>query len=119
MPAPIPRAHREEIVRRKAAGESLEEIAQSLGYSYWGVRKIWRQYQKQGEEGLRLKYRKERGTIRKRVEVYQKAIEWKREHRGWGAGLVRSLLLREWPVEEVPSVSHVQPEANPFLNSSF
>ena len=108
MPAPIPYAHREEIIRRKQAGQSLAEIAAALGYSYWGVRQIWRRYRDRGEAGLRPSYRKGPGPIRKRREIYEQAIAWKRAHPRWGAGLIRSLLLQEWPAEEVPSERTLQ-----------
>lgn len=108
MPAPIPYAHREEIVQRKQAGQSLWEIAQDLGYSYWGVRKIWRRYRDQQEAGLHPAYRSGPGPIRKRPEVYAQAMAWKKEHPTWGAGLIRSLLLQQWTLEEVPSERTLQ-----------
>lgn len=108
MPAPIPYAHREEIVRRKQGGQWLREIAQDLGYSQWGVRKIWRRYRDHQEAGLRPAYRRGPGPIRKRPEVYAQAIAWKREHPTWGAGLIRSLLLQQWSPEEVPSERTLQ-----------
>lgn len=108
MPAPIPYAHREEIVRRKQAGESLRAIAAALGYSYWGVRKIWRQYRKAGSAGLQVKYRRGEGRVRKPPGVYQQAIALKQAHPRWGAGLIRSLLLQQWSPEEVPSERTLQ-----------
>lgn len=102
MPAPIPYAQRLEMIERKRAGQSLRQIAEEMGYSYWGVRKIWRQYRGQSEEGLQTRYKRGPGLLRKPQEVYAQAIAWKREHPGWGAGLVRSLLLERWPEEDVP-----------------
>lgn len=108
MPAPIPYAHRQEIVRRKLDGEPLRDIASSLGYSYWGVRKIWRQYSKEGEGGLKTKYPSGPGKRRKPADLYQQALQWKQEHSQWGAGLVRSLLLQTWTAAEVPSERTLQ-----------
>ena len=108
MPAPIPYADREEIIRRKQEGQTLGAIAQALGYSYWGVRKIWRQYRERGKAGLKTAYRRGPGPIRKREAVYQQALALKRAHPGWGAGLIRSVLLEQWPEEEVPSERTLQ-----------
>ena len=108
MPVPIPYAHRLEIVERKEKGESLAQIAESLGYSYWGVRQIWRRYRKEGKEGLKTRYRSGWQEPRTKREIYEKAMALKREHPKWGAGLIRSMLLDEWPEEEVPSERTLQ-----------
>ena len=108
MPSPIPDAYRKEIIERKQKGQSIQAIAEELGYSYDGVRKIWRRYRDLGEEGLRTSYTRGPGEIRKQKEIYEQVIRWKQEHAKWGAGLVRSLLLQEWPEEEVPSERTIQ-----------
>jgi len=69
MPSPIPYVYREEIIKRKQAGQSLQAIAEELGYGYRGVRKIRRRYRERGEKGLRTSYRTGPGEIRKRKEV--------------------------------------------------
>lgn len=108
MPAPIPYAHRLEIVERKEKGESLAQIAESLGYSYWGIRGIWRQYLKRGKAGLATRYKEGWQEPRTKREIYEEAMELKREHPGWGAGVIRAILQEHWPKEEVPKERTLQ-----------
>ncbi len=109
MPEAIPYAMREEIVRRHKEGESLQAIAQAMGYSYWGVRKIWRHYRDQGEEGLRIRYdRCGPSGIKAEGEVYEQAMGLKREHPRWGAGIIRLLLQERLPDRSVPSERTLQ-----------
>ncbi len=108
MPRPIPYERRREIIRRKQAGESLSEIAEALDLSYWTVRQIWRRFRDEGEKGLQNRYRSGPRERKFATEVYQKAIQLKQEHPRWGAGLIRSLLLEQWPKEEVPSERTLQ-----------
>jgi transposase len=102
VPSPIPYEDRREIVRRKGQGQSLRAVAEDLGYSYWGVRKLWRQYRDQGEEGLRTGYRRGPGPVRSDRGIYVQAMAWKGEHASWGAGLIRSMLQQRWPEKEIP-----------------
>ena len=108
MPRPIPYELRREIVRRKQAGKSFSEIAEALDLSYWTVRQIWRRFRDEGEEGLQTRYRSGPREIKFASEVYREAIQLKKEHPRWGAGLIRSLLLKRWPEEEVPSERTLQ-----------
>lgn len=103
MPRPIPVPIRQVIVERHEGGETLEEIAQDLGMSFWTVRTLWRRYRDQGAAGLRPDYERcgQKG-IRSSRKVYRAAVWLKRAHPKWGAGLIRLLIAEKWPELEVP-----------------
>ncbi len=56
MARPIPYDYRVKIIRDRQAGKTFKQIAQQLGYSLSGVKKIWRQFQTHGEAGLDFNY---------------------------------------------------------------
>lgn len=66
----IPYSYRLEIVNRRKTGVSYATIAKELGYSISGIRKIWYNYQKNGEASLETNY-KNCG----RTRIYSKEIE--------------------------------------------
>ena len=103
MPQAIAVSIREVIVERHSQGESLAKIGEELGISYWTVRGIWRRYRDRGEAGLRPDYERcKRSGPRSSRLVYRAACGLKRQHPGWGAGLIRLLIQAQWPSEGVP-----------------
>jgi hypothetical protein len=56
MARPIPYDYRKKIIRDRKLGKSSLDIAQELGYSLSGVKKIWSDYQKRGELSLKTSY---------------------------------------------------------------
>ena len=99
IPVPV----RQEIVERHHRGETLTEIAQALSLSFWGVRRIWRQYQAAGADALALHYDQsgQRGYRYERL-IYRAAIWLKRHHPKWGAGFIRVILQQRYPTHKLP-----------------
>jgi putative transposase len=104
MPAATPRPIREELVRRCQQGERLTSIAEALGLSYRTVRGLWGRFRRQGERGLDNDYA-HCGSQGPRFAkaIYQAALALKREHSGWGAGLIRVQLQDQSPGQPIPS----------------
>lgn len=103
MASAIPVPIRREIVARHQQGETLHEIAEALGFSFWGVRKIWRAYRDHAAAGLTIGYpRSGRSGVRSERLVYRAAVWLKRHHPGWGAGLIRVMLQERYPNKRLP-----------------
>ena len=103
MPAATPIKKREEIVRRQQAGESFAQIAREMSMSYHTVRNVWRYCKRTGQ--LEPAYdRCVHEGVRKDKAIYEKAIEFKREHPTWGAGLIWVELADLFAEESLPSV---------------
>jgi len=99
IPVPI----RREIVERHQQGETLNEIAQALQLSYWGVRKIWRQYRKEPTGGLSIGYGNSgRHGQRYSRKIYRCAMWLKRRHPSWGASFIRVILNERYGNESLP-----------------
>jgi len=56
MAAPIPYEIRVKIVDRMRSNGSIKELAEEFDYSIAGVRKIWKQFQRNGESALHTQY---------------------------------------------------------------
>jgi hypothetical protein len=98
---------RREIVRRRQTGEKLASIARALEISYGAVRNIWQRYEQTGQ--LEANYERCRHTqVRKAVDVYERAIEIKRSHPGWGAGLIWVALGETIEASRLPSLRTLQ-----------
>jgi transposase len=103
MPRALPMATREAIVARHQAGSSLPQIATELGVPWATVRRLWRRYRDQGEAGLTPNYAAcGRHGARYPAAVHDQALAWRREHPGWGAGLIRVLLAEAFPEQPLP-----------------
>jgi len=49
MAQPIPYDYRKLIVSRRKSGVTYQKISEELNYSISGIKKVWYQYQKEGE----------------------------------------------------------------------
>jgi transposase len=107
MPAALPIAIRKEIVERRSRGESFRQIAREMVLSYDSVRAIWRHWEKQGQLGPNYDACRSTGP-RKPGAVVECALHMKREHRRWGAGLIRLLLRDEFEACDLPSERSLQ-----------
>jgi transposase len=107
MPAPIPVEIRRQIVTRHESGETLVEISQTLGLSYETVKRLWGRWRKEGKLTPNYEQAKRRGT-RRYGSIYEAAIQMKRDHPKWGAGLIRIQLERDYPSEKSPSTRTLQ-----------
>ena len=107
MPSALSTATRREIVERRDAGESFASIACELSVSYSAVRNIYHRYVKTGR--LTPAYdRCVHSDVRSDKAIYSAAVEMKRIHRSWGAGLIRVELSDTFEEETLPSVRTLQ-----------
>ena len=90
MPRPLAVALRQEIVRRHQQGVPLARIAADLAIPYGTLRKVWRLYRRGGLERLDPDYcRRGRPVPPSTQQLLSIACDLKRDHPGWGAGLIR------------------------------
>lgn len=107
MPAATPVRIRQIIVERRKAGESYASIGRELAMPYITVRKVYQHYQQTGRlEASYDQCRPKRGESAE--AIYQTAIELKRRHSGWGAGLIWVELAELFEEERLPSVRTLQ-----------
>lgn len=109
MSRAVPRALREQIVHRHQQGEPLTAIAEALQVSYRTARRWWHRHQEAGAEGLHTHYDHcgPKGP-RTPAPIHAAALEWKREHPTWGAGLIRLQLVSQFGEEAVPQERAIQ-----------
>jgi transposase len=109
MPRALAVAQRQTIVDRHLAGVSLPAIARALDLSPWTVRTIWRRYRDRGEAGLRPDYAGcGRPGPRHGRALYETALQLRRAHPGWGAGLLRLELAARFPAQRLPHEATVR-----------
>jgi hypothetical protein len=107
MPAALAVSVREEIVRRRNAGETFQQIANELGVSYNASRRIWQQYEREGQ--IKPHYERCRPpSVRKGQALYEAAVALKQAHRSWGAGLIRLEMTERFAAEQLPSERTLQ-----------
>jgi hypothetical protein len=107
MPAATPIHIRQIIVERRTSGESLAQIGRDLAMPYVTVWKVYHDYQSRGY--LEPNYdRCGQTEVRKKRVIYEKSLEIKRSHRGWGAGLIWVELADEFDERDLPSVRTLQ-----------
>ena len=98
---------RQMIVARREAGESYASIGRDLAMPYVTVRKVYQHYQRTGR--IEASYDQCRPkAVRSRQDIYQKAIELKRSHSRWGAGLIWVELVELFDESALPSVRTLQ-----------
>ena len=103
MPRALAMATREAIVARHQAETSLPQIAADLGVPWATVRRIWRRYRDHGDAGLVPDYAAcGRHGGRFPAPLQAQALSLRREHPGWGAGLIRVLLGEQFPDQPLP-----------------
>lgn len=106
MGKPIPYDYRKKIISEHENGKSFSKIAQTLGYSVSGVKKIWYSYQQKGESSLSPDYsncgKKSPFTeqTRKKVSALKTGSQ--------GAGFIYSLFKVKYPQQRVPSIRTLQ-----------
>lgn len=103
MPRALAVGVRQSIVERHLAGATLGAIAQELDLSPWSVRTVWRRFRDRGEEGLVPDYAAcGRPGPRFPAALHAAALDLRREHPGWGAGLIRTELGMRFPAPPLP-----------------
>jgi len=107
MPSALSTAKRREIIDRREVGESFASIARSLNVSYGAVRNIYHRFVETGQ--LSPAYDRCAHTeVRSDKAIYHAAVEMKRAHPSWGAGLIRVELSDQFDEETLPSVRTLQ-----------
>jgi transposase len=103
MPRALPVAVRQALIERHMAGVPLGTVAAEFALSPWTVRTIWRRYRDRGEAGLRPDYAAcGRPGPRVPSPLYATACALRREHPGWGSGLIRTELAARFPDQPLP-----------------
>lgn len=109
MPSPTPLPIRRAIWRRWCDGQDAPRIAEELGLAPRTVRHLLRRFRDRGEAGIAPDYRPPaRADDPEHLAAHDAAIALRREHPGWGAPLIRSLLLRDRPAAAVSSARSLQ-----------
>jgi hypothetical protein len=109
MPRPIPVPVRRAIWQRWQAGQGAPRIAEELDLAPRTVRHLLQRFGERGEAGIEPDYRHPPAdTDARREAACPAALTLRRQHPRWGAPLIRSLLLRDYPAAAVPSVRTLQ-----------
>jgi hypothetical protein len=109
MPRPLPVPVRQAIWRRSQDGQDVPIIAQSLGLASRTVRRLVRRFREGGQASLTPSYdRCGAATPKPSEAVLQAAVNLRREHPTWGAGLIRVMLRRQLPDVAPPAERTLQ-----------
>jgi transposase len=96
MPSPIPVPVRQVIFQRWTKGESVPKLAEELGIAERTLRHLVRRFAGRGEQAVIPDYaRCSTKIVTIGNDVYEQAMQMRRQHPTWGAGLIRVLLLKE------------------------
>lgn len=109
MPHPTPMPVRQLIVQRAAQGQCAGLIARCLGLVPRTVRRLVQRLRRQGPKALATSCpsRPYQHSPQFRALI-EEALELRRQHPTWGAGLVRVLLHRHYPVDPIPAPRTLQ-----------
>jgi hypothetical protein len=107
MPHPIPVPVRQVIIQRAEQGQSAGLIARSLGLVSRTVRQLLQRLRKQGPDALTTSYSGRSHPPQSRTLI-EEAIQLRRMHPTWGAGLVRVQLRRHYPQAPIPAERTLQ-----------
>src|SRR6516225_4883056 len=107
MPHPIPVPVRQVILRRAEQGQSAGLIARSLGLVARTVRQLLQRLRNHGPNALATSYSGRPHPPQSRTFI-EEAIQLRRLHPTWGAGLVRVLLRRHYPAASLPAERTLQ-----------
>src|SRR5262245_27578231 len=108
MPAPTPLPLRQAVARRHQRGEAPAAIARALGLPPRTVRLLLRRWRRPAGAALAPAYRRgERPRTEAAQRLHDRALALRRGHPTWGAGLIRVLLRRQHPPEQVDRKSVV------------
>ncbi|MBV8607714.1 MAG: helix-turn-helix domain-containing protein [Singulisphaera sp.] len=108
MPRPIPVPVRHALFRLWQQGQSTRHIAAALGLPDSTVRRLLARFRRRGVEGIAPDYHRPSQVEAASSEVRQLALNLRREHPTWGAGLIRVEVLQALPGRSVPSERTLQ-----------
>jgi len=106
MVAPIPYDYRKLIVSKRLQGIPYHKIQEEIGYSISGIKKIWYQYQQEGESSYSTKY-ENCGRKSAYPQAVHDAIDSIRTGEQ-GASFVYSMLQLKFPHLPCPSIRTIQ-----------
>lgn len=109
MGVPLDLAKRQSIIGLYQSGKSLRTISNETGTSYGSVQKLCARYKSEGESGLLPRY-SNCGKRRPGPDdfVYRAVRCFRHWHPSWGAGKIRTELLRLRPELRIPHVRTLQ-----------
>jgi hypothetical protein len=109
MPPPIPMPVRQVIVQRTAQGQSAGFIARCLGLVPRSVRRLVQRLRVRGPNALATSYPSRPYPHPPQFHILvDEALQLRRAHPTWGAGLVRVLLHRHNPKAPIPAERTLQ-----------
>ena len=106
MASPIPYDLRRQIISLRKSGSTYSCISKELGYSVNGIKKIWYQYQKEGDACLTTRYH----TCGRKSDFPQAVHDAIAQIRtgDQGASYVYSMLKIRYPHLKRPSIRTIQ-----------
>jgi hypothetical protein len=109
MPRALAVPVRQVVRRRWQAGQGTSEIAAALALAVRTVRSLINRWQRLGDAALTPDYgRCGRPVSRSRKRLYETAVQLRRNHPHWGAGLIRVVLHEEVPRQRLPAERTLQ-----------
>ena len=104
MPHLIPVPVRQVIVQRAQQGQSASLIARCLGLVPRTVRQLLQRLRLRGQNALVASYPSQPYPHSSQFRaLVEEAVQLRRAHPTWGAGLVRVLLHRHYPADPIPA----------------
>ena len=109
MPRAIAVPVRHVVLRRWRRGQAASEIVAALALAPRSVRRLLRQFRRGDVRTLATSYGR-CGWHRSwpNPALYQEALDLRRQHPSWGAGLIRVVLQEHWPKQALPSKRTLQ-----------
>lgn len=108
MPAPIPLPVRQLIFKRWRKGESVAILAEELKLSVRTVQHLLRRFAERGQDALEPDYAHcATNKLPTGSDCFRKAMQMRKQHPGWGSGLIR-VLLQEQGDDACPSERTLQ-----------
>jgi hypothetical protein len=107
MPAPVPLPIRRAAWGRLSRGETVAEVAAAFGLAPRTVRDLRRRGRERGEAGLAPDPPRAGAAAAAAHPAHAAAVLLRREHPGWGAGLIRVMLARQG-ADPLPAVRTLQ-----------
>jgi hypothetical protein len=109
MPRPVPLPLRQAVWRRCQDGQDGPAIATALGLAPRTVRRLLRRFRSGAQDALSPSYgRCGQATPKPAGSLVHAALDLRRAHPTWGAGLIRVMLRRQLPGAPLPAVRTLQ-----------
>src|SRR6516162_7465242 len=109
MPRPLPVPARQAIWRRLQAGQDVPTITAALDLPPRTVRRLARRFRQAGPAAIVPSYEACGAATPKPAEaLVQAAVDLRRGHPTWGAGLIRVVLHRRIPDRPLPTARTLQ-----------